>query len=292
MHSVPSSSSAAAAAAAAVVAGGMIPGGDSFMPSRSLEVDERQIGRRKLESPTESYDSNHSNINVPGRSLMDMTRMKKVINELIETERTYVGNLSHMIKLYLEPLQEESFMLESEITSLFGNIQEIYAFQREFLHALEEAVESGDVATAAAAAAAAANNHPVVTSLDSPKQLKVSFFLFFSFFLYFFLYCLDLHIQPSPQNVLLSIASTFLYYTDHFKLYSSFCASHSKAQKALHPSRSSFPIVSGRFRHYHSSLCCSGRKPGIAGLFDVLQHQAAAVHVSGIVSDQTHSAHP
>lgn len=39
-----------------------------------------------------------------------------------------------------------------------------------------------------------------------------------------------------PQGVLFSIGSAFLYYVNHFKLYSSFCASHSKAQKVLHPS--------------------------------------------------------
>ncbi|XP_018022415.1 protein still life, isoform SIF type 1 isoform X2 [Hyalella azteca] len=38
------------------------------------------------------------------------------------------------------------------------------------------------------------------------------------------------------KNVLVSIASAFLYYASQFKLYSSFCASHSKAQKVLHPS--------------------------------------------------------
>ncbi len=38
------------------------------------------------------------------------------------------------------------------------------------------------------------------------------------------------------QEVLNSIANAFLYYVNHFKLYSSFCASHSKAQKALNPS--------------------------------------------------------
>ena len=178
---------------------------ETFLPSRSLDDDRVVLGRRKLESPTESYDSNHSNVvNVPvrdggGGNLMDITRMKKVISELIDTERNYVSNLSHMIKLYLEPLQEESFMSESEVTSLFGNIQEIFSFQREFLQALEEAVESD-------------SNAPV-SSLDSPKQLK---------------------------NVLLSVAGTFLFYTDHFKLYSSFCASHSKAQKALHPSKHYF----------------------------------------------------
>lgn len=39
------------------------------------------------------------------------------------------------------------------------------------------------------------------------------------------------------QNVLFAIGSAFLYYVNHFKLYSSFCASHSKAQKVLHPSK-------------------------------------------------------
>lgn len=39
------------------------------------------------------------------------------------------------------------------------------------------------------------------------------------------------------QNILFSIGSAFLYYVNHFKLYSSFCASHSKAQKILHPSK-------------------------------------------------------
>ncbi|KAF2893278.1 hypothetical protein ILUMI_12894 [Ignelater luminosus] len=37
------------------------------------------------------------------------------------------------------------------------------------------------------------------------------------------------------KNALFSIGSAFLYYVNHFKLYSSFCASHSKAQKVLHP---------------------------------------------------------
>lgn len=44
-------------------------------------------------------------------------------------------------------------------------------------------------------------------------------------------------ISSHPQNVLFSIGSAFLYYVNHFKLYSSFCASHSKAQKVLNPSK-------------------------------------------------------
>jgi len=37
------------------------------------------------------------------------------------------------------------------------------------------------------------------------------------------------------QNILVNVAAAFLSFADHFKLYSSFCASHSKAQKLLHP---------------------------------------------------------
>lgn len=39
------------------------------------------------------------------------------------------------------------------------------------------------------------------------------------------------------QRVIFSIGGCFLYYMDHFKLYSSFCACHSRAQKILDPNR-------------------------------------------------------
>ena len=46
-----------------------------------------------------------------------------------------------MIKLYFQPLQDESFLSKTEVLSLFGNIQDIYSFQQEFLKSLEEAIE-------------------------------------------------------------------------------------------------------------------------------------------------------
>ncbi|GIY16503.1 protein still life, isoform SIF type 1 [Caerostris extrusa] len=50
----------------------------------------------------------------------------------------------------------------------------------------------------------------------------------------------DFHKFDHPaqfKNVLFALGNSFLYYADQFKLYSSFCASHSKAQKVLHPSK-------------------------------------------------------
>lgn len=43
-------------------------------------------------------------------------------------------------------------------------------------------------------------------------------------------------LHPPPlyfQKLLFSLGGSFLYYADHFKLYSGFCANHIKVQKVL-----------------------------------------------------------
>ncbi|XP_015436410.1 PREDICTED: protein still life, isoforms C/SIF type 2 [Dufourea novaeangliae] len=152
----------------------------------------RSPGETRKSSPTGSVVSSHSQAMTPSRQLSDAEKLKKVILELIETERTYVKHLNNLLENYLEPLKRETFLSNAEINALFGNIQEIVTFQRQFLQNLDHAIEME-----------ADFNH-----FDHPSQFK---------------------------GVLFSIGSAFLYYVNHFKLYSSFCASHSKAQKVLHP---------------------------------------------------------
>ncbi|KAL5293086.1 TIAM1 family protein [Megaselia abdita] len=139
-------------------------------------------------SPTGSVASSVT----PSRQLTDAEKLRKVILELVETERTYVKHLNNLLEHYLDPLKRETFLSNAEINALFGNIHEIVTFQRQFLQNLEEAVES----------------EPDFHKFDYGAQFK---------------------------NVLFAIGSAFLYYVNSFKLYSSFCASHSKAQKVLHP---------------------------------------------------------
>ncbi|XP_046808141.1 protein still life, isoform SIF type 1 isoform X4 [Lucilia cuprina] len=144
-------------------------------------------------SPTGSVTSSVSNAALtPSRQLTDAEKLRKVILELVDTEKTYVKHLNNLLENYLEPLKRETFLSNAEINALFGNIHEIVTFQRQFLQNLVEALEL----------------EPEFHKLDHPSQYR---------------------------NVLFAIGSAFLYYVNHFKLYSSFCASHSKAQKVLHP---------------------------------------------------------
>ncbi|CAH2107327.1 unnamed protein product [Euphydryas editha] len=128
----------------------------------------------------------------PSRHLSDADKLRKVLMELVDTERAYVKHLNNLLENYLEPLKKETFLSNAEINALFGNIQEIVTFQRQFLQNLEEALEA----------------EPNFNHFEYSNQFK---------------------------NVLFAVGNAFLYYVNHFKLYSSFCASHSKAQKVLHP---------------------------------------------------------
>ncbi|GFW20586.1 hypothetical protein TNCV_1048091 [Trichonephila clavipes] len=151
------------------------------------------LEQRRLSSLAGSSASSGS-FTLNPRQLTEAEKLRKVIMELLETEKTYVKHLNSLLEHYLEPMKKETFLSNSEVNALFGNIQEIVQFQRVFLQSLEEAIAS----------------EPDFHRFDHPAQFK---------------------------NVLFALGNSFLYYADQFKLYSSFCASHSKAQKVLHPSK-------------------------------------------------------
>ncbi|CAK6446496.1 unnamed protein product [Pipistrellus nathusii] len=124
------------------------------------------------------------------RHLSDADRLRKVIQELVDTEKSYVKDLSCLFELYLEPLQNETFLTQDEMESLFGSLPEMLEFQKVFLETLEDGIS-----------AAADFN-----VLETPSQFR---------------------------KLLFSLGGSFLYYADHFKLYSGFCANHIKVQKVL-----------------------------------------------------------
>ncbi|KAM8953500.1 rho guanine nucleotide exchange factor TIAM2 [Pelodytes ibericus] len=128
------------------------------------------------------------------RHLSDADRLRKVIQELIDTEKSYVKDLSCLFELYLEPLQNEIFLTQDEMDSLFGSLPEMLDFQKVFLQTLEDGISSSSD----------------FNVLETPSQFR---------------------------KLLFSLGGSFLYYADHFKLYSGFCANHIKVQKVLERAR-------------------------------------------------------
>ncbi|XP_036397488.1 T-lymphoma invasion and metastasis-inducing protein 2 [Megalops cyprinoides] len=124
------------------------------------------------------------------RHMSATDRLRKVIQELVDTEKSYVKDLSCLFEIYLKPLQSETFLTQDEMESLFGSLPEMLNFQRVFLQTLEERIASS----------------PDFSTLESPVHFK---------------------------KLLFSLGGSFLYYADHFKLYSGFCANHIKVQKVL-----------------------------------------------------------
>ncbi|XP_037675997.1 T-lymphoma invasion and metastasis-inducing protein 2 isoform X2 [Choloepus didactylus] len=140
-----------------------------------------------MEGPGESRDLPPRPL---ARHLSDADRLRKVIQELVDTEKSYVKDLSCLFELYLEPLQNETFLTQDEMESLFGSLPEMLEFQKVFLETLEDGISASSD----------------FNILETPSQFR---------------------------KLLFSLGGSFLYYADHFKLYSGFCANHIKVQKVL-----------------------------------------------------------
>uniref|UniRef100_A0A4W4DNJ4 TIAM Rac1 associated GEF 1b n=1 Tax=Electrophorus electricus TaxID=8005 RepID=A0A4W4DNJ4_ELEEL len=125
------------------------------------------------------------------RQLSDADKLRKVICELVETERTYV-KVSNARLIYYG---RTNYTLNSTGSSttldvLFGNLPEMVEFQVEFLRTLEDGTR-------------------LVPDLDKLERVE------------------------QFKKILFSLGGSFLYYADRFKIYSAFCASHTKVPKVL-----------------------------------------------------------
>ncbi|CAL9692721.1 unnamed protein product [Knipowitschia caucasica] len=74
-----------------------------------------------------------------GLSLGQRTYVDRVVQEILETERTYVRDLQSIVEECLQSISEQcgSELSSDDQESLFGNIQEIYHFNRSLLQDLE-----------------------------------------------------------------------------------------------------------------------------------------------------------
>ncbi|XP_075410495.1 pleckstrin homology domain-containing family G member 1 [Tenrec ecaudatus] len=105
-----------------------LPRADPAGPRGSEGSGERQPrALRRAEASTECS---------PSPKLLYVDR---VVQEILDTERTYVQDLKSIVEDYLDCIRDQTKLPlgEEERSALFGNIQDIYHFNSELLHDLE-----------------------------------------------------------------------------------------------------------------------------------------------------------
>lgn len=61
-----------------------------------------------------------------------------VLQNVIDTEKTHVQEMTMVLQTYIQPIQGSSILSPTEYLQLVGNLEEIVAFQNNFLNSLEE----------------------------------------------------------------------------------------------------------------------------------------------------------
>lgn len=64
-----------------------------------------------------------------------------VLQNVIETEKTHVQELTTVLQTYIQPIHNSSILTPTEYSQLIGNLEEILAFQNTFLSAIEECMK-------------------------------------------------------------------------------------------------------------------------------------------------------
>nr|WEL12741.1 Rho guanine nucleotide exchange factor 7 [Halisarca dujardinii] len=60
-----------------------------------------------------------------------------VVQNIMDSERTYVQELKTVLATYLNPLRAANILRDEQVSTLMGNIAEIFSFQERFLQAIE-----------------------------------------------------------------------------------------------------------------------------------------------------------
>ncbi|XP_062602715.1 rho guanine nucleotide exchange factor 7-like isoform X4 [Saccostrea cucullata] len=64
-----------------------------------------------------------------------------VLQNVIETEKTHVQELTTVLQTYIQPIHNSSILTPTEYAQLIGNIEDIISFQNTFLLAIEECMK-------------------------------------------------------------------------------------------------------------------------------------------------------
>ena len=109
------------------------------------EGEEGQVTPAASASPSSGLEKTAS----PAAATVKMTVRERVIQEILSTERTFVGHLRTFIDVHIRsfelrntPLKTE-FMDQGKIALIFSNVEQICALNSQLLAALEQRIATG-----------------------------------------------------------------------------------------------------------------------------------------------------
>ncbi|XP_043946609.1 pleckstrin homology domain-containing family G member 1 isoform X2 [Protopterus annectens] len=112
--------------------------GSSCDRRNSVPASEKRLSTiKRVECKGPCKNSALSSVKEPGSP--KLSYVDRVVQEILQTERTYVQDLKSIVQDYLECITDQSRLLlgTEERSALFGNIRDIYHFNSDLLQELE-----------------------------------------------------------------------------------------------------------------------------------------------------------
>ncbi|XP_036372491.1 uncharacterized protein LOC118769473 isoform X2 [Megalops cyprinoides] len=110
----------------------------SFVRLRVNQDEPMEEYVAKLEDSREEDSATMGRLLGPGLPCKEQMRAN-VINEIMSTERDYIKHLKDICEGYIKQCRKRTDMFnEEQLRTIFGNIDEIYRFQKKFLKGLEK----------------------------------------------------------------------------------------------------------------------------------------------------------
>ncbi|TRY71464.1 hypothetical protein DNTS_011734 [Danionella cerebrum] len=108
-----------------------------LVPAQQLE---QELEEEEAESPRQTPTPTNQDTDGQGPEGRKIQYVDRVVEEILETEKTYVQDLQSIVQDYLECITNQSLLqlADEDRTALFGNIRDIYHFNSDLLHDLEK----------------------------------------------------------------------------------------------------------------------------------------------------------